>query len=285
MKRFLLPAVALFSSILMFGGAPAASAQMLPQLDDDPWLGYFIGYGNKRWRFGMTSQGKMNIVPLDKKGESKGHGAKISVRIQIDEMNSNGKASAKLIDASSLESKNEATDSLDKVVITGKTTGNASFEMTVEQVRGEIMIGGRVTGAGDLKKPLRFALQTSFPKAYKEKKPKEEREVKKWEKQFERQLKGDKLVLKWTDGTRKRFSFDEEVDLSSKEVSGPGVEELLVDSEAYDGRQLAFSASENSMMKLEGGAGNPIFKGYKIHWAADPGKDPEGKARFRFKVK
>jgi hypothetical protein len=281
MKNLWSLAGVLGSVLLAFGGIQQSSA-MLPSLDDHPWTGYFVGCDSRRHEFGLTSQGKMVLRAKDSKGNALGRKAEIPITIAIEEIGPNGKSTVKKIDPGSLESEQEMTDNFEKVVVTGKVTGDASFEVILEHSRGKISLGGRILDPGTLTaSALRFSFRVKIPNVYSRVK----KETKKEQKDFERRIKDDRVILKWTNKKRVKVPLDEDVDASSKEINGPGIASIQVELSTYKGRKLEFAASENSMIQLANRKPAPINQGFIVNWLPDPAKDPEGKARFLIEVK
>jgi hypothetical protein len=192
-----------------------------------------------------------------------------------------GKTSMKDLQVDSFETTDAATEKLGKVTYRGKVTGGAAFEATIEQQRGFILIGGRVTDPGTLKNPLQFVVRVKFTSMYQ----KEKTETKKEISAFEKKTKGDEIKLKWTDGTRHKESLTNPVDATSPEINGPGISELELEAGAFEARKFVFTASPNSSITLSNSELGPLHKGFEIIWTADTAKDPEGKARFAIDVK
>ena len=274
--------LALGSAALLFGsfGLQTVSAQ-LPSLDEQPWIGHFIGHEGRRVRVGVTALGKISIYALNNKGEPIDFHHPVSLVFGIEETLPNGKTQMKNLVAESLETTDAATEKLEKATIRGKVTGDAAFETTIEQQRGYIMIGGRVTDPGTLKNPLRFVVTTKFPSLY----GKVKKETKKEISAYEKKTKNDGIQVKWTDGKRLKKTLSESVDASSPEINGPGISEVEFETGAYPDRKFVFNSSPNSSMKLSNNGSAPLHEGLTITWAAEPGKDPDGKARFAFDVK
>ncbi|MGD7653900.1 MAG: hypothetical protein ACQCXQ_11835 [Verrucomicrobiales bacterium] len=278
------------SLVATFGGTTRSDA-ILPMMEEDEWLGYFVGVEDNKWRFGMTSQGKITIFPIESGGKVSAHGTKFSVQAGVQEVMPNGSVVMKTTDPESLTSENEASLRFDTVTISGEATGGVKFEMYIEQRSGFVMIGGKVTDPGELKNP-RFAASVYLPKAYSRAKPPksaegDEREIKKWQKKQDRVLKKDKLSFKRRDGERGGFDFLEPVLLDSEEVNGKdGMSEIEVECEDYNGRDFVFNASPNSVMTLSNGKeARSLANGVRISWHQEADKDPEGKARFAIKGK
>ena len=283
--------------VLVTAGMQPVSAE-LPSLDEQPWLGYYAVVANKRLQFTFAANGKIALTPIGDKGDPVAHTLAIPIEILIEEM-TDGKPVAKQIKPETLESPQPATDKLEKVVITGKVTGEAAFEVTLEQARGGISIGGRITDPGTLtKNPLRFGIRAKIPNAYPKANVEEikdsDKELTKEEKRAERKakrdaekdgkgdakkdakkdadelekIKADRIDLKWTDGTRKKQTFEKEVEAASKDLNGPGIAGAEIEISAYQGKKFLFIASPNSAMTLANDKPAPLFQGFSITWAA-----------------
>jgi hypothetical protein len=259
---------------------PKANAQ-LPALNDAPWLGYNAVFANKRFQFGVTSLGKISLTPIGDKGAPVSHTLAIDLEIGIEESLPTGKVVVKKVQPGTLSSSQPATDKLEKTMITGKTTGDAAFELHIEQDRGMIAMGGRLVDPGTLKNPLRFTIHAKFPTAYPYDKPKDLKE----EKTFEKKIEDDRIDLKWTDGKRIKQNLVDSVTASSPEINGPGIEAAQIEMAAYKGKKFVFMASPGSSMNLASENTGPLHKGFAIVWVPDPAKDKDGKARLSFEVK
>ncbi len=285
----------LFPAVLASTLIQSAMAQ-LPTLDEPPWLGYFAAHENLRFRFGITSLGQMILTPVGSKGP-----VSEEVAIKIDptilETEPGGKVTAKRLIPESLETADSATAEFEKTVFRGKVTGEKSFEVTVELSRGFILIGGRILDPGQNRNPLQFTISADIPNLYRNSEPKDEgdgdgddtrdaeRELKRKEKEFMKKLRADRISLKWTDGKQLRHDLTETVDVKSKEVNGPGIAELELETGSFAGRKVQFTASPHSVMTLSDAELSPLYKGFKVVWTADPAKDPDGKARLAIGVR
>ena len=266
--------------IAVFAAQPVAAD--LPDINAQPWLGYFAGFESKRFKFGITSKGDITISPFDDKGREISFVLSIPIDIGIEETMPDGRVVMRQIKPETLESSDKPTSKFEKTTIRGKTTGDAAFEATIEIIRGTIHIGGRLTDPGTLtKNPIRFAVVTRFPSAYRKENPSGKRE----EKAFQEKIEDDHIALKWTDGKRLKQSFEKEVDAGSAELNGPGISQALVEITAYRGRKYEFAAPENTSMRLRNTKPGPLHTGFSIIWSPNPEKDPEGKSRFTIEIK
>lgn len=263
------------------GISPLSAA--LPTMSQKEWLGYFVGVQNRTFQFGLTSEGKAAIRVMGKKGDPLSSNMTIPVEILVEETLPDGKTTERKIMPGTLESAQPATDKPKDVVIRGKVTGGASFEVFVSEERGGISLGGRMLDPGTLKNPVRFAIALKFPNVYASAKKGggDKKEVK----AFEDKTKRDRLQLVWTDKTRVKPSLSEKTDANSKEINGPGITAAQLELSPYDGRGFEITASENSSMRLSNKQAGPLHEGFSLTWTADPAKDPEGKARLSIDVK
>lgn len=256
------------------------SSAELPMLDKQPWIGYYAVFANKNYNFGVTPQVNIEISPMRDKKNPVGQKLAIRVDAGIEEILPDGNVVMKKINVDTLESEQPATDELGKASIRGKVTGDAEFELNLEQARGIIFIGGRVLNPGTLtKNPLRFAVRVTIPNAY------PEEEDSKTDKAFLKKIKDDLLEVKWTDGKRAKQNFEKDVDASSKELNGPGITSAEITIGCYKGKRLTFTAAPNSSITLRNPQPRPLHEGFVISWVADTAKDPEGKARLAIEVK
>lgn len=254
----------------------------LPTMETKAWLGYFVGFENKKFQFGITSEGKAAIKIIGKKGEPLSQDLTIPVNFLIQETLPDGKVIDRKIKPESLESAQVATDKPQNVVFHGSVTGDAGFEVFVDEENGGISLGGRLLDAGKLKNPVRFLIELKIPDAYsKAKKDGDKKQVK----AFEEKIKKDRLQLAWTDKTRVKLELSDKVDADSKEINGPGIAAAQIEIAAYDDKQIQVTASEASVLQLSGNRERPLHEGFSFIWAADPEKDPENKARLRIEVK
>lgn len=196
----------------------SAHAQ-LPGLEDKIWLGYFAGYASRDFLLGVGSNGDIRLQIESPKGKSSGIAASaMSILVGIEEDNPNAKPSVRTIREDTLETTDEPTAKLDKTVIRGKVTGDATFELTIERDRGNFIISNRLIDPGTLtKNPIRPVVVLQMRTLYSAAENGElsKAQIKEREK--------DTLELKWTDGTKKKFSLSDEMDANLEAVNGPGI--------------------------------------------------------------
>jgi hypothetical protein len=276
------------SGFLWTAGLVPVSAQ-LPSLTDKVHLGYFVAADRRTFQFGIESSGKAVLKVLDSKGQPLGKDSTISVDFNVEETLPDGKTISRKFIPDSLQSAQEATTKPKDLTITGKVTGDIEFEIFVTEDKGNIILGGRLLNPTGLKNPTRFSIDLgipdSLPKPKKKEGKDEDEDEKKTAKAKEEVMKDDKVQLLWTDGKKARITSDQEVEGSSKEVSGPGITTAAIEFGAFADRKITVTASPNSSMQLSNKAKQSLSKGFSLIWAADQAKDPQGKARVAIEVR
>jgi hypothetical protein len=202
---------------------------------------------------------------------------------QVEETKPNGKTTIYKILPESLETSQEPTTRPKKTVFRGKVEGDASIEVTIDETRGGISLGGRLLDAGTLAKDkLRFSISAKIPNAYAGvDKPVDRKETK----AFEDRLKGDQVTLAYTDKKRSKLSTTESVDANSQEINGAGITAAEIEFSTYQGKQLGLIASPGSVLALSAKKPAPLQDGFLITWTADAAKDPQGAARLSIEIK
>ena len=266
-----------------------ANAQ-LPSLDRPPWLGYFTAFSNNRFQFGVSTQGKITLRAMGEKDALVSKSLQIPVEIFVEEIRPDAKPIVKHVKPETLTSLQPATNKLTQAVIHGKVTGDTAFEISLEQDRGRISLGGRLLNQGARSKnPLRFSLRVGFPAAYPRVDPNDLVASKALQKKIQR----DRVILTSTDGRRQTLTFDQAFDPTSKNPNPPRDAPTMplvtitmsVESGAYHGKKFYLGTSPNATITLASTNRAALHKGFSILWQPDPAKDPEGKARLTLEVK
>ena len=262
-------------------GLQPGSAE-LPALGNPPWTGYFVVYSSKIYQFGIYASGEFRLSAMAANNEPVMEKLVVPIVVAIEETLPDGKVEIRKVQPGSLQSAQAATERLGKAIITGKVAGDATFECTVEQSRGTILIGGRVLESGTLKNPLRLVIRAAFSSPYPYLK---DNQNEKAAEAFKKKTKADGIAFKRLDRKADKLPVDQNVDAASPEVNGPGISEAEVRICSYDDRKFVFVASSNSAITLENQAGQPLSKGFSIKWHPDPAKDPAGSARIAIDVR
>lgn len=239
----------------------------LPMITEKPWLGYFLGLKDKKFQFGITSKGEMVYEPLKRSGEAVNIHNPVKVHFEVLETMPDGKVVSKQVKAETLESTSPAVIDPEKpVLITGKTTGDAAFEVAIIPDRGEMSVTGRITDKGSLKNPLTFAVTFDFA-PYKSE-TMDDDEMKK----FLKKIKRDEIRSELVDGGRAKLEFADEGNPAT--LHPKGFTALEIRTEAYGGVGFKFEASQKSNIILEDKGDRPLYKGFSIRWMINADADP-----------
>jgi hypothetical protein len=262
------------------------SFAQLPALNEKPWLGYFAGYEDRRFKFGVTSRGEIKLTPLNNKGFDFGPHMALPVLIGIEEIQPDGKTDLKPIRVDTLKSEQSPTDKIERVVLQAKVSADASFEAVIEQKSGVISIGGRMLDKGQFKKnPVRFAVRVRIPNNYPWTTEERWKSDPKKVEPFLKKIANDSIELNRTDKKRITWTFEKPVDAASGDLSGPGVSRIEMRMQSFGDRKFLFNASENSVMTISNTPNTPLYQGFILTWIPDPEKDKDGKARLGLTVK
>lgn len=279
------------ASLILVASAALPARAQLPTLEREPWLGFFAAYTSNRFQVGITSQGEFQFKGLNRSSVAVGNRPFEIVPLIVETL-PNGKPSYHDLDPESLETTDSSTERLEKTSFRAKTKSGIPFEVSFEESRGLILLGGRITGPASTKNPLAFSFVVRMPDLYANdlkmiEGAENEREKKKLQKIFDKDTSGDRASWKWTDGTRMKRTLAEPLEISSKEINGPGISEFEIESLAYQERKFQLNAAPNSSMKMVGKTQTaaPLHRGFVILWSQDPAKDPNSEARLAVNVR
>lgn len=279
MKTFLSPMSSAVLLMFVLSIAPSIRGE-LPDLGEKPWLGCFGGYHGSNVRIKVHVTGGLLIAPNYEKGEPRAY-INIPVTVGLERTLPNGAKRLVEVIPDSLESDDEATDKFKETVIRGTCEGGAKFEMMVEQKRGVVSVGGRITDSGsDEPGSISFHVSARVLNFYGVKKM----EMKNDPQGFEKLVSEDSVKLKWTDGKKQELDFIEPRDMATEEVNGPGVAEAEVEINSVK-RRFLFEASGDSAIRFSNRKGAPLSEGMVVNWTPDAGKDASGEARLVIAVK
>jgi hypothetical protein len=285
----------LMLSCLLAALAPHSISAELPTLSGQPWLGYYAVHANKNYEFKVAAaDGKVSLIPLGEGTPVLGN-LLVYINFGIEETLPDGKIISSPMQGNTLETSDPASDKLSKSILHGKTAGNASVEITIEQSRGIVFVGSRVLEPGAHTHPIRTTATVVFPNINPPAKPPAsdealderdaKRAAKKEVKDAEDKLKDDGVTVKWTDGKRHSITFEKPVNAGTTDFNGPGITAAEVKIATYGKKKFLFNASPNSVMKISNPKPASLSEGFSLQWSPNPEKNKEGKARLAIEVK
>ncbi len=267
----------IFTGMVGFSSVAPVHAELVGL--DEPKSGwnsfYFAGHKMKGADVGLDTDGEIDIIPIGKNRERMTTQFFIPLKFEVQDVAADGKVTVKKFDVDSLTSESKATAKPDKIVVKGKSEGDATFELYYEVARGSVLVGGRIVDKGTLVNP-KFSINIAFPPAYA--KPPED------EKAFKKRIEDDFFQVKLLDGKKAKVEADKEFDIKSPEFTGTGLSQVEFRVDEFGAREFMFTASPGSKIVASNKAGRPFYDGMTIVWEADPTADAS-KARLAIGVK
>lgn len=253
----------------------------LPTLDGEThWLGYFVGYENRRCSLELsTKSGQLVLRPVGKSGKTAAKLVHVTLDCVILETLPDGSTAVHQLIPETLESDQEATQEPENLTIRGKVKGDASFEFILNEDHGKFSLGGRVMDPGSMTQPLRFAVHVEIknPYPYEPKTPDKQRQ-----KTFAEKIKRDRITLMQVDGKRLRPSVADAVEAG---VNGTLISEAQLEFNSWLENRLKLEAMGESSLCVEAVEGQLCWKGLSFLWTKDAAADPEGPARLEFEMR
>lgn len=247
----------------------------LPQLKENPWIGYYTGYERRNFHFMVGSDGDCLLSPISEKGSPLSSRLSIRIRPLVEDVLPSGQVVAKSAALDGWEAVTPAAVDPESVVYRGTVTGGARFEVKIEFDGDQISAGGRLLEKGTLANP-RFAIRLQVPDVYYH----ENNAAKRAEK-----AKKDRVDLVRTDGKKLKLDLMTPLDAESADHNGPGIGQARVDIAGYRGLRLEFDAGKDAAFEFSNKGEAALIEGFTLSWRPDAAKDPEGKGRMVLKAR
>lgn len=267
----------LASGLALAAGISPLQAE-LPSLSDTEWITYFVGFQNRKLRFGITGKGHGILQIIGKKGQPLSQRLSMPVDFMVEETRPDGTKALLPLLPDTLESAKPAAKEIKDLTFRGKVKGDAEVEIFLTEERGGLSFGGRILSPGIVKNPLRCVIVVKIPDAYHDAKKTGDKKI---EKAFADKIKNDRVTVTTAAGKRMKYDTD-------KAPTKPMEDALsAVETEfgSYEDQKVVAAAGANSSLKLVAPPASPLNGGFQIQWSADPAKDPDGKSRLRVEVK
>ena len=248
----------------------------LPILQEKPWLGHFVGYERRGFRFGIKEDGRMTLEAKARDGKYLINDRALNLYFEVIEVSGDRTYTKKVIEES-LTTTDTAAKNPSKATFRGKVTGDAEFEATVEFDGDTISLGGRILSNGSIKNPLQFQVRARHSDVYRYSS----------DANVKQDAKRDRIEYVRLDKKKGKAEWLEGIDLSSNEVSGQGLASACVQVNCYEGREFLYTHVGSGKLTMQ----NTKFisaaprAGFSVLWRNDAEKDPEGKGRFQLLFK
>lgn len=256
--------------ILGFGlslGGILPSAADLPYLEKEPWEDCFAGVEERAFRFKYLANGSALLDPIDRRGETISSNNSIEIEFEILETEADGKVVSKRINPFSLTSESEAGNRhSEPILISGKVTGDAAFEILITPGDKNVSLSGRITDNGSLKNPLSFVITAKFtPYKYQSASDPDDLE------RFEKKIKREEMELITIGGKEEELAFTESLNPSEKFPDG--LRSLTFETAAYGETEFSFAASGKSKITFGDKGKNYLWRSFTLRWIPEPAED------------
>ncbi|WP_411827427.1 hypothetical protein [Luteolibacter sp. AS25] len=244
----------------------------LPEITRKPWAGYFIGIEERKFQFGYLPNGEGELDPVDSRGEKISANNSIEIEFKVLETAPDGKVVSKQIKPGSLTSSSPADKNPTKpITISGKVTGDATFQIIITPGSKTFSLSGAITDQGSLKNPLTFLISANFnPYVYQSASDKDELE------KFEKKIKREEMLIELSSGKSEKIEFTENANLSEK-FPEP-IKNLELKTAAYGGTEFEFSATGDSKIIFEDRGKDYLWNSFTLHWIPDPSASPDSQS-------
>lgn len=252
----------------------------LPLLNEKNWSGYYVGFTNKKFQFGITAEGRGTLKIMGENGLPLGANKTVLVKIIVEELLPNGGVKIRAVRPGTFHAMAAAALNPKNAAFSGSVQGDATFEIMVEEDRGIIYLGGEMKNTGKITNPLRLSLLVTIPSAYKDLKGTPDKDK---IKAHEDKIKDDELTLQLKDGERTKHPTAEPIDASL--LNGVGISGMQLELQAYRERKILVNATPGSVLAISNRRVAPLHSGFMIRWNADSNGKAGEKVRLALQIK
>ncbi|MDP0491148.1 MAG: hypothetical protein Q7Q71_08895 [Verrucomicrobiota bacterium JB023] len=253
MKRTLLPAA-------LLAVWPTAQADYLESMHEHPWVGYWVGYEDREFDFGIGAKGNGELfLKQRQKGEMTRISAfrSLKMRYLLEEKAGDNWISRSMVE-DGFETSQDPSGDVEKAEFEVSYKGGGAAKVTHTFERGEVHIGIEWVKKPEGKE-ARLGIEVIIPDLYRLKSDIEERELKE-------KLEDDEVRAVRVDNKKFKVEFEDDVTLSDEDVLGKGATEFEITS-----KQLADKSINLSNTKDKGGVfyfdqKNPLHEGFSVMW-------------------
>ena len=242
----------------IFGAEP----QLEQMSDKTEWLGYFVGWEEKNFDFGIGADGEVLMHP--KKSGKRGAHKEFSIRYLLQEEIKGKWVTRNLLEEKGLVSTDpKGLDPKKPVTIHATFTGDTKVEWVHVLSRGAMVLKPKVLEK-TTENAIRVGLSVNLPRLYRFDEELEPRELKK-------QVGGDTLEgVRLKDRKKVRIKFHEtDKDVASDDFLKEGASEIEVKSEGFYGSTFVMSQSNEKVGRIDVEAKGPLYNSFSVIWLAN----------------
>lgn len=264
LKQFVFP-VSL--SLLAAAAVPPVSAQKLPTMQEQKWLGFLSGYEQRNFQFGVGTNGQCELFLMKNRKQRASHTKTVKIYPEVVVEAANGKRYTKRLKGDEgLSTQVKPGLGHEEVTYTAETAGDAKVQVSVKYEGDRVILDGKVLDRGKLKDgKLSFCYKILMPSFYRPATYGKDQDKAKG------RMKRDRLNLTMADGKKKKkLRIYEEHDFSSADLGSGVVTEIESDQDAQEGRKIIFTTLDGkSTFLIEnryGGKKTAPWRGFYVKW-------------------
>ncbi|MFK7910455.1 MAG: hypothetical protein AB8F34_07605 [Akkermansiaceae bacterium] len=243
------------------------SAQRMPGMQQQRWLGYLSGYERRDFHFGVATDGQCLLYLMKNRKERASHSKMLKIYPELIVESADGKRSSKrLKEEAGFSTKVKPGLDHEEVSFTAHTTGDAKVQITIKYDDDKVILDGKVLEPGEYKdEKLYFGFKILMPAFYHSATYGNDK------KKAEGKMKRDKLrIVRADNGKAEKLKIYEEYDFSSAELGKGVVTEIESDQDAQEGRKIIFTTVDGkSKFKIENktrGRNAEPWRGFYVKW-------------------
>jgi hypothetical protein len=264
--------------LLLLAACLTPSFAELPQMSDKTeWLGYFVGWEQSAFDFGIGSDGELLMHP--KKSNKRGGHREVSIHYVVEEEIKGRWVRRKFLQEGGLSSENEkGLDPKKPVVVVTTVTGDTKVEWTQVVSRGKVVVKPKLLEKKSGNN-IRIGMEFVLPRLYRFNEKPDKRELRK-------KVGGDYIRgVRLKDGKKVRVKFDDVDDnITGEKFLQDGASELEVKSDGIMGKKFTIENGSEKAGRIDVVTKGPLYNSFKMTWMADMEKLGEKDTYVTFAV-
>ena len=230
--------------------------------DKTEWLGYFVGWEERSFDFGVGADGESLLHPK-KSGDRGGH-KEVVIRFIIEEEVGGKWVRRQFLKEAGLESKNEkGIDPKKPIVLVTTVTGDTKVEWTFALVRKKMVLKPKLIEK-KTENNIRVGVEFALSRLYRFDTEPDKKELKK--KVGSDYVRGTRLK----DAKKVRVKFtDIDDDITSEEFLQDGASAVEVKSQGILGTTFIVENAAEKSGRIDIVTKGPLYNSFKFNWYAD----------------
>lgn len=256
--------------------SPVTFAELPQMSEKTEWLGYFVGWEDKKFDFGIGADGELAMM-IKKRGKRVSH-RDISIRYLIEEEVKGKWVRRRFVENGLSSEQEKGLDPRKPVAISSTVTGDTTVEWVHVLSRGTVSILPKLLEK-KTSNPVRVGIEFALPRLHRFEGKPDEKELKK--KAGDDYLRGKRLK----DGKKVRIQFDDlEDDVSSEEFLQDGASEVEVQSVGMSGMTFTLANGDEKSGRIDVVTNGPLYNSFRFRWMVEMEKIGDQKSFVNFSM-